>query len=695
MSRGCDAFGLLRLASIMSIVGAGLLTSACVVKIKEAGFNPTDYVSWSRVTARAGRAGAKESGRLMARSRALIIPDDDPIHGQISASFAATAQARRRLILRAERPFGFEEGAALVETRGRMSGKAPALVAIGVDDPVALTYPDGRILISRRLVDGLWPDDPDMAAWALKVVAAHELAHHQDGHAVFNWAAINGQRHSARKRLLSRLSRLTSIIPFAYLRYEYSPGAGFKSIRAHQGIFEFLADYWAFYTLQEMGAPAGVVSQTLERIERAVGTIPEGGSGLQVGRLIGPRWRCMTLLEADAGITAGMMSLRSGTVGSIVGSEGAAQPSGSAGENWSQFVSMAQGKEATKDDLYWACAMWSFAAVSRKDVQLTELFSRRARGDFPAAFKRFAAGPHPHQLGGQSMFATVMDGIPLMEAGLAYPRAKIDERPLLHLGEAEYRGWKDGRHAIKLRISNGGLTPTPAYPRIEAIHDSVPISATLCADAEYGDPPTLCRAVGQRGPLGVHASEYVNVLVEGPRDADFVKLPVTIVANACPPEGADCGDGAGRLAARLDIALDLRPHLVFYQMIAGGPPPAPGVQQPFVTLWLRNRGFSPTTRPVFLHAFKRDERVEISSCPPGRADGPCSPFVIPGPMAPEQEVKLPTWLVDPLQGRNGNGGFSFVVSDCAMLERRDQKANEGTNCSGELREGPGNYYGRR
>jgi hypothetical protein len=404
-----------------------MLSGCLAINVADKGRDPTTLLNWQDVYARSANAGSQEREKALLEWRMLVVEPSEPIAMEITAAFDEVAMARRALTERTPFPQSIDRSQPFFHVRRDMENLRPKLIVISIDAPYSVTFADKTVIISRRFVDGLIGGTTSVNHWSLRAVAAHELAHFYDGHPMFNWLVTSGKNQIGPRRVAALLSSITEILPVT-VDYQYDPGEIYPNLSLEPSVFEFLADYWAFYTLKEMNAPSGSVSSMLVAVRDA-----DGSDTTASAQLINARAMCMTLLDGQSGFDPEVKirpayvdaftdkSIMDAVLGSkslfrrllITGQDAATRDQ--IASEIDNYIS------ASSDDAYWACAgtfIWFAQFEAERGKRLRDLFSIRDASTFRSVFAELARDGGD----GNLVLSSIrnMDGIPLTEARLAF-----------------------------------------------------------------------------------------------------------------------------------------------------------------------------------------------------------------------------------------------------------------------------------
>jgi hypothetical protein len=120
-----------------------------------------------------------------------------------------------------------------------------------ISDPLSLSYPNGEIHFSRGILDGGLPYSAKNKAQIVGLVA-HEFIHVIQGHVGYQWATIMAYEEYQKKRFLSQLTNLTSILPLSY-QYKVYSTRDLSEIMITNLVIENIADVTTILLLEYMG----------------------------------------------------------------------------------------------------------------------------------------------------------------------------------------------------------------------------------------------------------------------------------------------------------------------------------------------------------------------------------------------------------------------------------------------------------
>jgi hypothetical protein len=120
-----------------------------------------------------------------------------------------------------------------------------------ISSPLSLSYPNGEIHFSRSILDGGLSYSAKNKAQLVGLVV-HEFIHVIQGHVGYQWATIMAYEDFQKKRFLSQLTNLTSILPLSYQFNVYST-RDLSEIMLTNLVIENIADVTAILLLEYMG----------------------------------------------------------------------------------------------------------------------------------------------------------------------------------------------------------------------------------------------------------------------------------------------------------------------------------------------------------------------------------------------------------------------------------------------------------
>lgn len=302
----------MRLGNLWTCLGAGIV---CLVLLSGGqaaadvgwGFddiaNLADRKSRLREAADAGRKAREvEIARISANGSTFVLPPNSPAYAEIAQTFRELEAARAAILDRADQGTNYFQA-----VREAVADRELQVTIVQSAGTVATAYPDTSLLISRSLLDNL-SDDPGRALWSRRFTLAHELVHLRDAHPVLNWVAVQGRARSANAQVAAGIFNFVSDAlseggPDLGNINVSNDGSTYATLAENHGFFEFLADFWAFYILKEMKAPAGVSLAALQDVAARQGVAGAAPSGITLA-FLPERIACMTRLDVAEPTTA-------------------------------------------------------------------------------------------------------------------------------------------------------------------------------------------------------------------------------------------------------------------------------------------------------------------------------------------------------------------------------------------------------
>lgn len=544
----------------------------------------TELVDWEETSERASVAAAARRGETLGSGVGFVVPTSDPIYSEIQEALAEVDASRRRLLarrrdsLRRPIPTPWSGGVAAQNVRVSRNGLDPNIVVIGTDTPSAITYADGAIVISRVIAEGLTGDGLEENRWALRATLAHELIHHYEGHAVFNWYATEGTERVESAERASNLCAVTQAL-FLPIRctQDYVPSR-YGALDTHPEWFEFAADFWTFYILEEMGAPKGTLSEVLQAIERS--SPPADASQLELATLVSLRAQCMSLLDHETTIPNDLRDLSFGGLHIIASEEvidgmidrsNAETTSEQSRQDdvtaLREYLSR-RTSEIRPEDMpaiaYLVCAGRAVDTLGDRDDD------GRLRDEalFSAANVNELAATLSSQISASGgVYTEIVQGIRMVEPWLLSKFSAAAAN--LQVSRPDYRGIVGGRHAVRVLVSSTGRMPLDAPFRFGVSIDGQQVPVLVCPlRFNTYDESGACEQSWYRRPLSTPGSDYVMLYVDegAGRHLGSDRHVLTVTVDDCPADSGTERSACEVVEEReddnqIDVVVGLLPNL--------------------------------------------------------------------------------------------------------------------------------------
>jgi hypothetical protein len=700
----CGVSGLICTRTLLLAIITNL--SACYYETRITGQDPADLVDWPEAIGDAAKAGQADQAAVEAQLHSgtatpyRIEPDSD-VAVEIQKAFHETTKARQLLLLRRQNnnvSSGslFERVRSEIVVEGVFHRLSPSILPVATDEPFAATFSDGTILLSTRFANGLIADGIPANYWALRVVTAHELVHFYDGHILFAWIASEGRHKYVPRAFLTALSQVTSRLPLSF-SYQYAPSESYSSLSKLPSLFEFLADYWSYYIVREMGAPTGVVSQTLFAMRDANVYTKVPGQPVKRIELLDARAKCMTLLDSATPLDARLRLIPLGSIQYVGTPENLntllhqavhdeyprkslsdAQVDELVGQMIYVLRASSDGpsdiREANLDDAYWACAVQALVPDNDQISGKTpSLFRLNDATQIRELFNRMALGPggavHANR---PLVYVDEVEGLALTEAGDTYRTPRPDMRPHLLLTYATYEGFADGFHKIRIRIENRGHTASTRPILITSQREGSSVFLGHCGERRT-NTDTCTRVVLTKsiGPEG--RGEYFDIYVPGPAAPRRSQRLIKFTVNGCTTPAGEAADPS-------DVSCPLRGSIsdgeskfikigIFPRVSIGnlGMPYGTDDGSKFAFSVSNSGTISPTV-PFEITAALDGAPVAISLCDPKKVavlgSAECDGVWIQEPFQPTAWKSFAVFLRNPKAIGPGNHRIVFSVGGC-------------------------------
>ena len=175
-----------------------------------------------------------------------------------------------------------------------------------ISKPLSLSYPNGEIHFSRSILDGGLSYSAKNKAQIVGLVA-HEFIHVIQGHVGYQWATIMAYEDFQKKRFLSQLTNLTSILPLSYQSNVYST-RDLSEIMLTNLVIENIADVTTILLLEYMGYNPEEYINILKGLllhVRKNDARENHFVGISPNKLLGTNVKCKTFSDARCLVTQG------------------------------------------------------------------------------------------------------------------------------------------------------------------------------------------------------------------------------------------------------------------------------------------------------------------------------------------------------------------------------------------------------